>query len=244
MCACFCFHSCESPSCGRRDVASCCCGSTCNTRFVSSVSRVTVVFCPSFLLFTVFLLFSRYAAECCGPAAAGYYEPAGHHHGKPSTWICVFFFCSSCSLEGLIRHLFVSQAQQMTMQAMAMVGSPVTSPPTSPVTSPPMSPLLTHPPSPYAFSSPYVVIPPSPYANIPPSPYANFSPNHYVAENIPPSPYPPTAQPAAQPQASEPNPQPSSTKTNKTTSGQPKAKATAQVSNSETWGNGLKWHIK
>ncbi|TMS23524.1 Unconventional myosin-XV, partial [Larimichthys crocea] len=120
------------------------------------------------------------------------------------------------------------QAQQMTMQAMAMVGSPVTSPPTSPVTSPPMSPLLTHPPSPYAFSSPYVVIPPSPYANIPPSPYANFSPNHYVAENIPPSPYPPTAQPAAQPQASEPNPQPSSTKTNKTTSGQPKAKATAQ----------------
>lgn len=92
MCVCFCFHSCESPSCGRRDVASCCCGSTCNTRFVSSVSRVTVVFCPSFLLFTVFLLFSRYAAECCGPAAAGYYEPAGHHHGKPSTWICVFFF--------------------------------------------------------------------------------------------------------------------------------------------------------
>ncbi|TKS68505.1 Unconventional myosin-XV [Collichthys lucidus] len=130
--------------------------------------------------------------------------------------------------QAIMNQQAIIMAQQMTMQAMAMVGSPVTSPPTSPVTSPPMSPLLTHPPSPYAFTSPYVVIPPSPYANIPPSPYANFSPNHYVAENIPPSPYPPTAQPAAQPQASEPNLQPSSTKTNKTTSGQPKAKATAQ----------------
>lgn len=32
-----CVHSCESPSCGRRDVSSCCCGGTCNIWLVSSV---------------------------------------------------------------------------------------------------------------------------------------------------------------------------------------------------------------
>lgn len=122
----------------------------------------------------------------------------------------------------------------MTMQAMAMVGSPVTSPPTSPITSPPMSPLLHHPPSPYAPTSPYVVIPPSPYANIPPSPYANFSPTPYAAANIPSGPLPPTVQPAAQPQAHRPNPQPSATKTKKTEPAQPKDNAAAQVSNPET----------
>lgn len=36
---CVCVHSCESSSCGRRDVASCCCGGTCNTWFVLSVKR-------------------------------------------------------------------------------------------------------------------------------------------------------------------------------------------------------------
>lgn len=145
----------------------------------------------------------------------------------------------------LIRdHLFVSQAQQMTMQAMAMVSSPVSSPPTSPITSPPMSPLLHHPPSPYA------VIPPSPYANIPPSPYANFSPTPYTMAGILPSPYPPrdrqertTMQPEAPPppepaalpqpgaRCSDPIAKPSSTKTEP---GQPKANSAAQVSNAET----------
>ena len=153
---------------------------------------------------------------------------------------------------------FFSQAQQMTMQAMAIVSSPVTSPPTSPITSPPMSPLLHHPPSPYAPASSYAVIPPSPYANIPPSPYANFTPTPYAAANIPPSPYPPStrqeqtplqppAQPPAepqsqpeaqtQPQASRTNqkPQISSNKTNKTESPQLKANPSAQVSNCETY---------
>uniref|UniRef100_A0A671TUP7 Myosin XVA n=1 Tax=Sparus aurata TaxID=8175 RepID=A0A671TUP7_SPAAU len=139
----------------------------------------------------------------------------------------------------LTHHLFVSQAQQMTMQAMAIVSSPVTSPPTSPITSPPMSPLLQHPPSPYFPASPYAVIPPSPYANIPPSPYANFIPTPYAAANIPPSPYPPpTAQqeqtpsqplsgPTAQPQATHPNPKPQTSfnRSNKTEPGQPKAAA-------------------
>lgn len=32
-------HSCESPSCGRCDVASCCCSGTCNIWFVPSVKR-------------------------------------------------------------------------------------------------------------------------------------------------------------------------------------------------------------
>lgn len=136
------------------------------------------------------------------------------------------------------------------MQAMAMVGSPVSSPPTSPITSPPMSPLLHHPPSPYAPASPFAVMPPSPYAYIPPSPYANFSPTPYTAADIPPSPYPPTAheqtqpqpqaqppaEPAAQPQPGAPcpdsDPQPSSTITEP---GQPKASAAAQVSNSEIY---------
>lgn len=82
----------------------------------------------------------------------------------------------------------------MSMQAMAMVGSPVSSPPTSPITSPPMSPRQRHPPSPYAPASPYAAIPPSPYANIPPSPYANFTPTPYAVADMRPSLYPPTAQ--------------------------------------------------
>lgn len=154
------------------------------------------------------------------------------------------FICSCALVLELTHHLFVSQAQQMTMQAMAIVSSPVTSPPTSPITSPPMSPLLQHPSSPYFPASPYAVIPPSPYANIPPSPYANFIPTPYAAANIPPSPYPPpTAQqeqtpsqplsgPTAQPQATHPNPKPQTSfnRSNKTEPGQPKA--AAQVSNS------------
>lgn len=134
----------------------------------------------------------------------------------------------------------------MTMQAMAIAGSPVTSPPTSPITSPPMSPLLQHPPSPYAPASPYAVIPPSPYANIPPSPYANFTPTPYAEANIPPSPYQPPSQqtqaarpqttPAAHPklQAPNPNPQPGSAKTSKSEATEPRAGTDAQVSNSET----------
>lgn len=132
----------------------------------------------------------------------------------------------------------------MTMQAMAMVNSPVSSPPTSPITSPPMSPLLHHPPSPHA------AIPPSPYANIPPSPYANFIPTPYTMAGILPSTYPPRGrqeqttmqpealpppEPAALPQpgarCTDPIAKPSSTKTEP---GQPKANSAAQVSNAET----------
>ncbi|XP_044203400.1 unconventional myosin-XV [Thunnus albacares] len=154
--------------------------------------------------------------------------------------------------QAIVNQQAIIMAQQMTMQAMAIVSSPVTSPPTSPITSPPMSPLLHHPPSPYAPASSYAVIPPSPYANIPPSPYANFTPTPYAAANIPPSPYPPPtrqeqtplqppAQPPAepqsqpeaqtQPQASRPNPKPqiSSNKTNKTESPQLKANPSAQT---------------
>ncbi|XP_078145991.1 unconventional myosin-XV [Centroberyx gerrardi] len=136
--------------------------------------------------------------------------------------------------QAIMNQQAIIMAQHMTMQAMAMVSSPVTSPPTSPLTSPPMSPLLHHPPSPYAPA--YVTIPPSPYANIPPSPYANIPPSPYASADMPPSPYPPAnpqAQPPAQPQtqpraqpqsrpqlqALRPNPnpgvQPSSTKANK-----------------------------
>ncbi|AWP05297.1 putative unconventional myosin-XV-like [Scophthalmus maximus] len=95
--------------------------------------------------------------------------------------------------QAIVNQQAIIMAQHMTMQAMAMVGSPVSSPPISPITSPPSSPLPHHPLSPYA-TSPYAVIPPSPYANIPPSPYANFTPTPYAASGIPPSPYLPTAQ--------------------------------------------------
>ncbi|XP_068177193.1 unconventional myosin-XV [Antennarius striatus] len=116
----------------------------------------------------------------------------------------------------IVNQQAVIMAQQMTMQAMAMVNTPVSSPPTSPITSPPMSPLPHHPPSPYA---PYSVVPPSPYANIPPSPYANFSPTSYAAADITPSPYPPPpaaaarqeqtpSQPQVQPQPQTPHPDP------------------------------------
>uniref|UniRef100_A0A087XL45 Myosin XVAb n=1 Tax=Poecilia formosa TaxID=48698 RepID=A0A087XL45_POEFO len=91
--------------------------------------------------------------------------------------------------QAIVNQQAVIMAQQMTMQAMAMVSSPVSSPPTSPITSPPMSPIPHH-----ALTSPYAVIPPSPYANIPPSPYANFTPTPYAAAVFPPSPYFPSAQ--------------------------------------------------
>lgn len=113
-----------------------------------------------------------------------------------------------------------SQAQQMTMQAMAMSSTPVSSPPTSPITSPPTSPLLPH------LVSPYAVLPPSPYANMPPSPYANFSPNPYATAGLPPSPYAPTDEPAGQPQ---PDPDPGSSSANAAAS-RPEVSAAAQVS--------------
>ncbi|XP_014911600.1 unconventional myosin-XV-like isoform X2 [Poecilia latipinna] len=91
--------------------------------------------------------------------------------------------------QAIVNQQAVIMAQQMTMQAMAMVSSPVSSPLTSPITSPPMSPVPHH-----ALTSPYAVIPPSPYANIPPSPYANFTPTPYAAAVFPPSPYFPSAQ--------------------------------------------------
>lgn len=182
----------------------------------------------------------RCPAGCPGPAAADYRQPAGRHHGEASICMCS---CLCWTLLPVLTHyLCVSQAQQMTMQAMAMVSSPVTSPPTSPITSPPMSPLLQHPSSPYAPPSPYAVIPPSPYANIPPSPYANFTPSPYAAAHIPPSPYPPGAQQgytasqadgAAQYQHPRPDPntQPSRPRAE---SDQPQASIAAQVSNSQT----------
>uniref|UniRef100_I3J548 Myosin XVA n=1 Tax=Oreochromis niloticus TaxID=8128 RepID=I3J548_ORENI len=184
---------------------------------------------------------SRCPAGCFVPAAAGDCEPAGRHHGAPRFWIRVCLSIPLLSATDVMCHVLVSQAQQMTMQAMAMVGSPVSSPPTSPITSPPMSPLFHHPLSPYAPASPYATIPPSPYANIPPSPYANFTPTPFAAADIPPRPHPlsaqalsqpqarPPAGPQTQPQASRanPNPEPASTKTDK-------ANPAAQVSNSET----------
>uniref|UniRef100_A0A3P9C3T6 Myosin XVA n=1 Tax=Maylandia zebra TaxID=106582 RepID=A0A3P9C3T6_9CICH len=180
-------------------------------------------------------------AGCFVPAAAGDCEPAGRHHGAPRFWIRVCLSIPLLSATNVMCHVLVSQAQQMTMQAMAMVGSPVSSPPTSPITSPPMSPLFHHPLSPYAPTSPYAAIPPSPYANMPPSPYANFTPTPFAAADIPPRPHPlsaqapsqpqarPPAGPQTQPQASpaNPNPEPASTKTDK-------ANPAAQVSNSET----------
>lgn len=108
----------------------------------------------------------------------------------------------------------------MTMQAMAMSSTPVSSPPTSPITSPPTSPLLPH------LVSPYAVLPPSPYANMPPSPYANFSPNPYAAAGLLPSPYPFTEEPTGQPQ---PDPDPGFSSAN-TEPGGPQVSAAAQVS--------------
>uniref|UniRef100_A0A8D3BS95 Myosin XVAb n=1 Tax=Scophthalmus maximus TaxID=52904 RepID=A0A8D3BS95_SCOMX len=239
---------CESPSCGRCDVASCCGRGTCDTWFVSNMERKNMRNSNVILRSVLFTCVSppppssRCTALCSGPAAAGDCEPAGHHHGKPSVRIRA---CLCLSLDFLKCAISSSpQAQHMTMQAMAMVGSPVSSPPISPITSPPSSPLPHHPLSPYA-TSPYAVIPPSPYANIPPSPYANFTPTPYAASGIPPSPYLPTAQqeqtpprPGAQPQprATGPRPQPSSTNTDPTEPAQPKANPAAQVSNSETCG--------
>ncbi|XP_076846163.1 unconventional myosin-XV [Brachyhypopomus gauderio] len=71
--------------------------------------------------------------------------------------------------QAIINQQAVIMAQQMTMQAMAMVSSPVSSPPTSP------------PPTPYS------AVPPSPYPALPPSPYAHVSPSPYVRPLV--SPY-------------------------------------------------------
>lgn len=114
----------------------------------------------------------------------------------------------------------LSQAQQMTMQAMAMTSTPMSSPPTSPITSPPTSPLLPH------LVSPYAVLPPSPYANMPPSPYANFSPNPYAAAGLPPSPYATSDEPTDHPRA---NLVPGASPAN-TVLGGPEGTGTTQVS--------------
>lgn len=76
-----------------------------------------------------------------------------------------------------LRFLFIIQAQQMTMQAMAMV---TTSPISSPPTSPPPTPYIPYTPLP---SSPYSALPPSPYANFPPSPYAQVTPSSYTVSS-------------------------------------------------------------
>ncbi|MEQ2260048.1 hypothetical protein XENORESO_000122 [Xenotaenia resolanae] len=65
--------------------------------------------------------------------------------------------------QAIVNQQAVIMAQQMAMQPMAMVSSPVSSPPTSPIMSPPMSPVPYHHPSSHALASPYAVIPPSPY---------------------------------------------------------------------------------
>lgn len=75
------------------------------------------------------------------------------------------------SLHSDVWFLFIIQAQQMTMQALAMA---TTSPISSPPTSPPPTPYIPYTPLP---SSPYSTLPPSPYANFPPSPYAQATPS-------------------------------------------------------------------
>ncbi|XP_035390988.1 unconventional myosin-XV [Electrophorus electricus] len=82
--------------------------------------------------------------------------------------------------QAIINQQAVIMAQQMTMQAMAIVNSPISSPPTSP------------PPIPYA------AMPPSPYPALPPSPYAHISPSPYVGSLV--SPY--LATTSAQPETS------------------------------------------
>lgn len=170
------------------------------------------------------VLSPRDTSRCVGStatAAADNHQPAGYHHGKASiTSDCLLYLHLKKTL--IIQDGFIlpSQAQQMTMQAMAMSSTPVSSPPTSPITSPPTSPLLPH------LVSPYAVFPPSPYANMPPSPYANFSPNPYATAGLPPSPYPPTDEPAGQPQ---PDPDPGSSSANTAVS-RPEVSAAAQVS--------------
>ncbi|XP_057186832.1 unconventional myosin-XV-like [Triplophysa rosa] len=82
----------------------------------------------------------------------------------------------------IINQQAVIMAQQMTMQAMAMVSSPPMSPLTSPPTSPPPTPYSTLPPSPYP------AIPPSPYANFPPSPYAPLPLSAYTSPRMSPHP--------------------------------------------------------
>uniref|UniRef100_A0A1A8A0H6 Myosin XVAb n=1 Tax=Nothobranchius furzeri TaxID=105023 RepID=A0A1A8A0H6_NOTFU len=137
----------------------------------------------------------------------------------------------------IVNQQAVIMAQQMTIHAMAMVSSPVSSPPTSPITSPPMSPLLPHPPSAYVPASPYAVIPPSPYANIPPSPYANFTPTPYAGAVIPASPYLLSAQQGhtlsqpntplpTEPWAARPDPHQSSSTAE---AAQPRSKSSPQV---------------
>lgn len=198
VCLCLCFYSCESPSCRRCDVTSCRRGGTCNTWFVLSVKRnkrkqqekknlIPNDFCQRSPCLPCPVLSSRSTSRCVGSAAAAaatadHHQPAGHHHGKPSIPPSLLSVCFPFSF--IARFILPSQAQQMTMQAMAMSSTPASSPPTSPITSPPTSPLLPH------LVSPYAVLPPSPYANMPPSPYANFSPNPYATAGLPPSPSP------------------------------------------------------
>lgn len=77
----------------------------------------------------------------------------------------------------------IPQAQQMTMQAMAMV---TTSPISSPPTSPPPTPYIPYTPLPF---SPYSTLPSSPYTNLPPSPYAQAMPSAYtISSSVIPNP--------------------------------------------------------
>ncbi|KAG9349791.1 hypothetical protein JZ751_026144 [Albula glossodonta] len=68
--------------------------------------------------------------------------------------------------QAIINQQAIIMAQQMTMQALAMVTSPVTSPLTSPLTSPPTSPLV----------SPYASYTPTPFSSLPTSPQTQHSP--------------------------------------------------------------------
>lgn len=90
---CVCVRSCESPSCGWRDVASCCCCGSCNTWFVTSVMtnmREKLIEHDFPISSSCLLCFSsRCPAGCFGSAAADYCEPAGYHHGNPLLWICL-----------------------------------------------------------------------------------------------------------------------------------------------------------
>ncbi|KAJ8413507.1 hypothetical protein AAFF_G00080140 [Aldrovandia affinis] len=67
--------------------------------------------------------------------------------------------------QAIINQQAIILAQQMTMQAMAMVTSPMTSPLTSPPTSPPISPYTSYPTSPQVQHSPPKSLAPLPRAN-------------------------------------------------------------------------------
>lgn len=103
-------HSCESASCGRCDVPSCCSSGTYNiwcedSSIIHSKNLVKHHFAMPVWCLVSPPFSSRCPAGCSRPAAAGDRGPAGCHLGKVAIWICV---CSFASVGGGVFLCFMS----------------------------------------------------------------------------------------------------------------------------------------